>query len=103
MVQDLLVLDNGDTIKMEILILILIFIGGWFLFKIFLPAIQMTREQSKDIGEASKYAKINDQIVLNAVDKTKLKYLIKKYKEKGYSQSEAEVMANDELYNQIDK
>jgi len=88
---------------MEILILILILIGVWFLFKIVLPAIQMTREQSKDIGEASKYAKINDPIVSNAIDKTKLKYLIKKYKEKGYGQSEAEVMANDELYKQIDK
>jgi len=88
---------------MEILILILILIGGWFLFKIVLPAIQMTREQSKDIGEASNYAKINDPTVSNAIDKTKLKYLIKKYKEKGYGQSEAEVMANDELYKQIDK
>ena len=88
---------------MEILILILILIGGWFLFKIVLPAIQMTREQSKDIGEASKYAKINDPTVSNAIDKTKLKYLIKKYKEKGYGQSEAEVMANEELYKQIDK
>ena len=88
---------------MEILILILILIGVWFLFKIVLPAIQMTREQSKDIGEASNYAKINDPTVSNAIDKTKLKYLIKKYKEKGYGQSEAEVMANDELYKQIDK
>jgi len=88
---------------MEILILILILIGGWFLFKIVLPAIQMTREQSKDIGEASNYAKINDPTVSNAIDKTKLKYLIKKYKEKGYGQSEAEVMANEELYKQIDK
>ena len=88
---------------MEILILILILIGVWFLFKIVLPAIQMTREQSKDIGEASNYAKINDPIVSNAIDKTKLKYLIKKYKEKGYGQSEAEVMANEELYKQIDK
>jgi len=88
---------------MEILILILILIGVWFLFKIVLPAIQMTREQSKDIGEASNYAKINDPTVSNAIDKTKLKYLIKKYKEKGYGQSEAEVMANEELYKQIDK
>ena len=92
-----------SNLKMEILILVLILVGGWFLFKIIFPAVQMTHEQSKEIGDASKYAKINDPTVSNAIDKTKLKYLIKKYKEKGYGQSEAEVMANDELYKQIDK
>ena len=46
-----------SNLKMEILILVLIFVGGWFLFKIIFPAVQMTREQSKEIGDASKYAK----------------------------------------------
>jgi len=87
---------------MEILILALILVGGWFVFKIVLPAVQMTRVQSKEIGDASKYAKINDPIVSNAVDKTKLKYLIKKYKEKGYSETEAEDMAINELRNRTD-
>ena len=91
-----------SNLKMEILILVLILVGGWFLFKIIFPAVQMTREQSKEIGDASKYAKINDPIVLNAVDKTKLKYLIKKYKEKGYSETEAEDMAFDELRSRTD-
>ena len=35
---------------MEILILILVVIGGWVLFKIVIPAFQMTREQMKDIS-----------------------------------------------------
>ena len=46
-----------SNLKMEILILVLILVGGWFLFKIIFPAVQMTREQSKEIGDASKYAK----------------------------------------------
>ncbi len=71
-----------SNLKMEILILVLILVCGWFIFKIVLPAVQMTREQLKEIGDESKYAKINDSIVSNAVDKTKLKYLIKKYKKK---------------------
>ena len=87
---------------MEILILILILVGGWFIFKIVLPAVQMTRDQSKEIGDASKYAKINDPIVSNVVDKTKLKYLIKKYEEKGYSETDAEDKAINELHNRTD-
>ena len=67
---------------MEILILILVIVGVWFLFKILLPSMKMTREQMKDIGEASKYVKSDDPIVSKAVDKTKFNYLVKKYKKK---------------------
>ena len=82
---------------MEILILILVIVGVWFLFKILLPSMKMTREQMKDIGEASKYVKSDDPIVSKAVDKTKFNYLVKKYKKKGFSETEAKALANDEL------
>lgn len=81
---------------MDIWTIILILVGGWFLFKIIIPSIQMTRNQMKDIGDASKYVKSDDAIVSNAVDKSRLNYLIKKYKKKGYSKSEAEAMAYEE-------
>ena len=41
---------------MEILILILVVVGGWVLFKIIIPSIQMTRGQMKDIGEIPIYS-----------------------------------------------
>ncbi len=84
---------------MEILILILVVVGGWVLFKIIIPSIQMTRDQMKDIGEASKYVKSDDPIVSTAVDKTKFKYVVNKYKKMGYTEAEAKVMARDELRN----
>ena len=36
---------------MDIWTIILILVGGWFLFKIIIPSIQMTRNQMKDIGD----------------------------------------------------
>ena len=84
---------------MEILVLILVVVGGWVLFKIVIPSIQMTRDQMKDIGEASKYVKSDDSIVSTAVDNTRFKYVVNKYKKMGYTEAEAEVMARDELRN----
>ena len=84
---------------MEILILILVVVGGWVLFKIVIPSIQMTRDQMKGIGEASKYVKSDDPIVTSSVESSRFKYLVNKYKKKGYSEAEAEVMAVNELRN----
>ena len=82
---------------MEILILILVVVGGWVLFKIIIPSIQMTRDQMKDIGEASKYVKSDDPIVSSAVDSSRFKYLVNKYKRMGYSEEGAKVAAEREL------
>ena len=84
---------------MDIWTIILILVGGWFLFKIIIPSIQMTRNQMKDIGEASKYVKSDDSIVSTAVDNTRFKYVVNKYKKMGYTEAEAVVMAKDELRN----
>ncbi len=82
---------------MEILVLILVVVGGWVLFKIVIPSIQMTRDQMKDIGEASKYVKSDDPIVSSAVDSSRFKYLVNKYKRMGYSEEGAKVAAEREL------
>jgi len=82
---------------MEILILILVVIGGWVLFKIVIPAFQMTREQMKDIGEAGKYVKSDDPLASSAVDRSRFKYLVNKYKRMGYSEEGAKVAAEREL------
>jgi len=82
---------------MEILILILVVVGGWVLFKIVIPSIQMTRDQMKDIGEASKYVKSDDPIVSSAVDNSRFKYVVNKYKRMGYSEEGAKVAAEREL------
>ena len=82
---------------MEILILILVVVGGWALFKIVIPSIQMTRGQMKDIGEASKYVKSDDPIVSTTVDSTRFKYVVNKYKKMGYTEDDAILMAKKEL------
>ena len=84
---------------MEILILILVVVGGWVLFKIVIPSIQMTRDQMKDIGEASKYVKSDDPIVTSSVESSRFKYLVNKYKKMGYTEADAELMAVEELRN----
>ena len=82
---------------MEILILILVVVGGWALFKIVIPSIQMTRDQMKDIGEESKYVKSDDPVVSTAVDSTRFKYVLNKYKKMGHTEDEAILMAKKEL------
>ena len=82
---------------MEILILILVVVGGWVLFKIVIPGVQMTREQMKDIGEAGKYVKFDDPIVSSAVDCSRFKYGVNKYKTMGLTEAEAILMAKREL------
>ena len=82
---------------MEILILILVVVGGWVLFKIVIPGVQMTREQMKDIGEAGKYVKSDNPIVSSAVDHSRFKYVVNKYKKMGLTEAEAILMAKREL------
>ena len=82
---------------MEILILILVVVGGWVLFKIVIPSIQMTRGQMKDIGEASKYVKSDDPTVSSAVDSSRFKYVVNKYKKMGYTEDDAILMSKREL------
>ena len=84
---------------MEILVLILVAVVGWALFKIVIPAIQQTKEQMDDIGDASKYAKSDDPIVRDAVAKNRFKHLVEKYKKKGHSETEAIRLAEQELAN----
>ena len=84
---------------MEILIIILVVIGGWVLFKIVIPGIQMTREQMKDIGDAGKYVKSDHPIVRDAVDRSRFKNCVNKYKKKGYSESDAVRLAEQEFAN----
>ena len=74
---------------MEIGILILVVIGGWMLFKVVIPGIQMTREQMQDIGRGSS--------VQGAVLKSRWKHCVNKYKKKGYSEAEAEQLAEQEF------
>jgi len=87
---------------MEILIIIIIGIGGWILFKIVVPAIQQTREQMQDIGEDSKYVKSDDPIVRNAVTRNRFKHCINKYMKRGYSEEEAVKLAEKEFANNPD-
>ncbi len=82
---------------MEILILILVVVGGWVLFKIVIPGVQMTREQMKDVGEAGKYVKFDDPIVSSAVDCSRFKYVVNKYKKMDFTEAEAILMAKREL------
>ena len=82
---------------MEILIIILVVIGGWVLFKVVIPGIQMTREQMKDIGDAGRYVKSDHPIVRDAVAKSRFKNCVNKYKKKGYSEAEAEQLAEQEF------
>ena len=84
---------------MEILILILVVVGGWVLFKIVIPTIQMTREQMKDIGDAGRHVKSDHPIVRDAVAGNRFKYLVNKYMKKGYSEAEAIDLAEQELAN----
>ena len=84
---------------MEILIIILVVVGGWILFKIVIPTIQMTREQMKDIGDAGKYVKSDHPIVRDAVAGNRFKHLVNKYMKKGYSEAEAIDLAEQELVN----
>tara|TARA_Y100000310_G_C20498548_1_gene722746 strand:- start:275 stop:550 length:276 start_codon:yes stop_codon:yes gene_type:complete len=84
---------------MEILILILVVVGGWVLFKIVIPAMQMTREQMKDIGDAGKYVKSDHPIVRDSLAKNRFKFLVNKYMKKGYSRNEALDLAEQELAN----
>ena len=84
---------------MEILIIILVVVGGWVLFKIVIPTIQMTREQMKDIGDAGRHVKSDHPIVRDAVAKSRFKHLVNKYMEKGYSRAEAIDLAEQELVN----
>ena len=84
---------------MEILVLILVLVGGWVLFKIIIPAVRMTRDQMKDIGEAGKYVKSDDPLVSAAVDNSRFKLLVNKYKRMGYSEEGAKLAAERELRN----
>ena len=83
---------------MEILIIILVVIGGWILFKIVIPGIQMTREQMKDIGDAARYVKSDDPLVRDAVDRNRLMHLTEKYEKRGFSPEDAVEMAKRELF-----
>ena len=83
---------------MEILIIILVVIGGWVLFKIVIPAIQQTKEQMDDIGDAARYVKSDDPIVQDAVTRNRLMHLIEKYQKRGFSAEGAEEMAKRELF-----
>ena len=80
-------------------ILFLIVIGGFVLFKFIIPAVQQTKEQMDDIGDASKYVKSDDPIVRDAVAKNRFKHLVEKYKKKGKSEREAIHLAEQELAN----
>ena len=84
---------------MEILIIILVVIGGWVLFKVVIPGIQMTREQMKDIGDAGKYVKSDHPIVRDAVARSRFKNCVNKYKKKGYSEADAVRLAEQEFAN----
>tara|TARA_B100002003_G_C13846329_1_gene415090 strand:- start:392 stop:661 length:270 start_codon:yes stop_codon:yes gene_type:complete len=80
-------------------ILFLIVIGGFVLFKFIIPAVQQTKEQMDDIGDASKYVKSDDPIVRDAVARNRFKHLVEKYKKKGKSEREAIHLAEQELAN----
>ena len=84
---------------MEILIIILVVIGGFILFKIVIPAIQMVRENMKDIGEAANYVGTDHPTVRNTVFKTRFKHCVNKYKKKGYSEADAVRLAEQEFAN----
>ena len=87
---------------MEILIIILVVIGGWVLFKVVIPGIQMTREQMKDIGDAGRHVKSDHPIVRDAVARSRFKNCVNKYKKKGYSESDAVRLAEQEFANNPD-
>ena len=74
---------------MEILIIILIIVGVLILFKIVIPAIQLVRENMRDIGRGSS--------VQGAVLKSRWNHCVNKYKKKGYNQAEAEYLAEKEF------
>ena len=74
---------------MEILIIILGLIGVFLLVKIVIPAIQMVRENMRDIGRGSS--------VGGTVFKSRWKHCVNKYKKKGYSEAEAEQLAEQEF------
>jgi|TARA_Y100000294_G_scaffold168891_1_gene179460 hypothetical protein len=80
-------------------ILFLIVIGGFVLFKFIIPAVQQTKEQMDDIGDASKYVKSDDPIVRDAVARNRFKHLVEKYKKKGKSEREAIHLAEQEIAN----
>ena len=83
---------------MEILIIILVVISGWVLFKIVIPGIQMTREQMKDIGDAARYVKSDDPLVRDSVNRNRLMHLAEKYEKRGFSPEDAVEMAKRELF-----
>ena len=84
---------------MEILIIIIILVAIWFVFKIVIPSIQITSDSLKDMGEASKYVDSNHPITKNAVAKARFKFVIKKYQKNGYSEKESIQLALNEFEN----
>ena len=87
---------------MEILTIIIILIVVWFIFKIVIPGYKMTFDVMDEVGEASKYVDANHPIVKNAVAMSRLKYVIKKYRKKGYSEKEAMELALKEFEDNPD-
>ena len=87
---------------MEILTIIIILIVVWFIFKIVIPAFKMTFGTMDEIGEASKYVDANHPIVKNANAMSRLKYVIKKYRKKGYSEKKAMELALKEFEDNPD-
>jgi len=84
---------------MEILIIILLVVGCWVLFKIVIPAIQTTREIVKDVGEAVNYVKADHPLVRTAVVKNRFNHCVEKYKKKGHSVDEAVRLTEEEFAN----
>ena len=82
---------------MEILIIILVVVGGWVLFKIVIPGIRDVREQVKDIGEAGNYVKADHPLVRTAVARNRFNHCVEKYKKKGHSVEEAVRLAEEEF------
>ena len=62
----------------------------------------MTFGTMDEIGEASKYVDANHPIVKNAVAMSRLKYVIKKYRKKGYSEKKAMELALKEFEDNPD-
>ncbi len=87
---------------MEIFTIIIILIALWFVFKIVIPAFKMTYGNMDEIGEASKYVDANHPIVKNTVAMSRLQYVIKKYRKKGYSEKKATKLALKEFEDNPD-
>ena len=87
---------------MEIFIIIIILIVVWFIFKIVIPGYKMTFDVMDEVGEASKYVDANHPIVKNAVARSRLQYVIKKYRKKGHSEKKATKLALKEFEDNPD-